>query len=227
MAGSGVERLLRADSLLGVHPQPGRQQARPVPPGGRRPLLRPKGIDTEVTLKVTLTNATPRQGRAPVRPPARTPTPRAPERLPRDPLGQRPGQAYGLSIDDSETYAVAGTDGPTRGRGPAAAATIRSRGRRWSASPCRRPRQRAGRALGPGAGDHLDRPRRHVARRRPVRDRLRRPLVRLWASVWDGRGIGLGRRSTVRHETSTLGLCRHRRRDARRAAPRTPRPIPG
>jgi hypothetical protein len=74
----------------------------------------PKGSDTEVTLKVTLTNATPLNGEPPYVA-GEDPNAGVPQNVYLGILSVNvPGAAYGLRIDDSDTYAVSGTDGPTR-----------------------------------------------------------------------------------------------------------------
>jgi hypothetical protein len=74
----------------------------------------PKGPDTEATLTVTLTNATPLKGE-PAYVAGEDPNAGVPQNVYLGILSVNvPGQAYDLSIDNSDTYAVAGTDGPTR-----------------------------------------------------------------------------------------------------------------
>jgi hypothetical protein len=110
----GVDGSLRADSLLvSILNRAGNKLDQFLQVAADLSFA-PKGIDTEVTLKVTLTNATPLKGE-PAYVAGEDPNAGVPQNVYLGILSVNvPGQAYGLRIDDSDTYAVAGTDGPTR-----------------------------------------------------------------------------------------------------------------
>ena len=110
----GVDGALRPDSLLVSVLNRGGNKLDQFLQVAADLSFAPKGSDTEATLTVTLTNATPLKGE-PAYVAGEDPNAGVPQNVYLGILSVNvPGQAYDLSIDDSDTYAVAGTDGPTR-----------------------------------------------------------------------------------------------------------------
>jgi hypothetical protein len=109
----GVDGSLRSDSLLVSILNRGGNKLDQFLQVAADLSFAPKETDTEVTLKITLTNATPLKGE-PAYVAGEDPNSGVPQNVYLGILSVNvPGQAYGLRIDDSDTYAVAGADGPT------------------------------------------------------------------------------------------------------------------
>lgn len=110
----GVDGALRPDSLLVSILNRGGNKLDQFLQVAADLSFAPKGADTEVTLTVTLTNATPLKGE-PAYVAGEDPNTGVPQNVYLGILSVNvPAAAYGLSIDDSAAYAVAGADGPTR-----------------------------------------------------------------------------------------------------------------
>jgi hypothetical protein len=110
----GVDGALRADSLLVSVLNRGGNKLDQFMGVAADLSFAPKGADTEVTVKVTLTNNTPLSGE-PAYIAGEDPNAGVPQNVYLGILAVNvPGQAYDLRIDDAPTFAVAGADGPTR-----------------------------------------------------------------------------------------------------------------
>jgi hypothetical protein len=110
----GVDGALRPDSLLlSVLNRGGNKLDQFLAVAGDLSFA-PKGADTEVTLKVTLTNNTPLSGEPPYIA-GEDPNAGVPQNVYLGILSVNvPGHAFDLRIDDASTFTVAGADGPTR-----------------------------------------------------------------------------------------------------------------